>query len=546
MGIWVDNQAGQSGNGGGETPKEVSWSDVQGKPSSFTPSPHEHQIDDIKTLQYQLDTKVDKKNGYELSQENFTPELKGKLESVPEKIVTSINGNSGEVTINKESLNLGNVDNIQQATKVEHQELSSKVDSLQAEVSTIPRDVVLSVSNKTGKVELDKEDIGLSNVDNVQQASKEELNEYKLSNASEISTMKEDISNNTAEIIKVQEAIENIPSLPENLISSVNGKTGDVTLTSADFQLDNVINEKQATKTEFEEEKALVHQKINANSDTIAGLETSLNNKVDKVEGKGLSTNDFTDEYVEKINNLKDSPVLSVNSKVGHVNLNKQDIGLSNVINVEQATKTEFNSLSTQVDTNTANIKLKVDKEEGKGLSSNDFTNEYKNKLENIQNGSVSSVNGHTGEVVLTKEDIKLNYVENIKQASETEFNLHKTNTQVHLSDGDKDKIDMIPNIQSNLDDKIGLKVFNEHAQNTTHITPEERISWNNKVDKEPNKQLSTNDFTDEYKTKIDANSVEIEAVKESLGNMKGIIISSEEPTEKYEGLIWIKPLEEG
>ena len=381
MGIWVDNQAGQgSGGGGGETPKEVSWSDVQGKPSSFTPSPHEHQIDDIKTLQYQLDTKVDKKNGYELSQENFTPELKGKLESVPEKIVTSINGNSGEVTINKESLNLGNVDNIQQATKVEHQELSSKVDSLQDEVDAIPRDVVLSVSNKTGKVELDKEDIGLSNVDNVQQASKEELNEYKLSNASEISTMKEDISNNTAEIIKVQEAIENIPSLPENLISSVNGKTGDVTLTSADFQLDNVINEKQATKTEFEEEKALVHQKINANSDTIAGLETSLNNKVDKVEGKGLSTNDFTDEYVEKINSLKDSPVLSVNSQTGHVNLNKQDIGLSNVINVEQATKTEFNSLSTQVDTNTANIKLKVDKEEGKGLSSNDFTNEYNRK----------------------------------------------------------------------------------------------------------------------------------------------------------------------
>ena len=168
------------------------------------------------------------------------------------------------------------------------------------------------------------------------------------------------------------------------------------------------------------------------------------------------------------------------------------------------------------------------------------------NIIENIQNGSVSSVNGHTGEVVLTKEDIKLNYVENIKQASETEFNLHKTNTQVHLSDGDKDKIDMIPNIQSNLDDKIGLKVFNEHAQNTTHITPEERISWNNKVDKELDKHLSTNDFTDEYKTKIDTNGDEIVSIKESLGNMKGIIISSEEPTEVYEGLIWIKPLEEG
>lgn len=425
MGIWVDNQAGQgSGGGGGETPKEVSWSNVQGKPSSFTPSPHEHQIDDIKTLQYQLDTKVDKKNGYGLSQENFTPEFRSKLESVPEKIVTSVNGNSGEVTINKESLNLENVDNIQQATKVEHEELSGRVDSLQTEVSTIPKDVVLSVNNKKGSVKLGKEDVGLSNVDDVQQVSKEEFDNYTQSNNSEIGTMKEDISNNSTEIEGVKESIKNIPSLPENLVKSVNNRTGEVTLSSSDVQLEKVINEEQATKAEFDEEKVLVHQKIDANSKSIANVEMSLGNKVDIVEGKGLSSNDFTTAYKNKIDNLKDSPVLSVNSKTGDVTLNKQDIGLSNVINIEQATKTEFNSLSTQVDTNTANIKLKVDKEEGKGLSSNDFTNEYK--------------------------------------------------------------------------------------------------------------------------TKIDTNGDEIVSIKESLGNMKGIIISSEEPTEVYEGLIWIKPLEEG
>lgn len=36
-------------------------------------------------------------------------------------------------------------------------------------------------------------------------------------------------------------------------------------------------------------------------------ITTQLNNKVDKVEGKGLSTNDLTDELVEKINNAGDS-----------------------------------------------------------------------------------------------------------------------------------------------------------------------------------------------------------------------------------------------
>lgn len=36
-------------------------------------------------------------------------------------------------------------------------------------------------------------------------------------------------------------------------------------------------------------------------------IQTALNNKVDKVEGKGLSTNDLTDALVAKINNAGDS-----------------------------------------------------------------------------------------------------------------------------------------------------------------------------------------------------------------------------------------------
>lgn len=36
-------------------------------------------------------------------------------------------------------------------------------------------------------------------------------------------------------------------------------------------------------------------------------LKAKFNNKVDKVEGKGLSTNDLTDELVTKINNAGDS-----------------------------------------------------------------------------------------------------------------------------------------------------------------------------------------------------------------------------------------------
>ena len=74
---------------------------------------------------------------------------------------------------------------------------------------------------------------------------------------------------------------------------------------------------------------------------SVSGLvsEEVLNTKVSKIEGKGLSTNDFTDEYKTKVENA--------------------------------STKAELNT--------------KVSKVEGKGLSTNDFTDEYKVTLDNLQ-----------------------------------------------------------------------------------------------------------------------------------------------------------------
>lgn len=39
--------------------------------------------------------------------------------------------------------------------------------------------------------------------------------------------------------------------------------------------------------------------------DKITGLPAALEGKVDKVDGKGLSKNDFTDEFVKKLNDIK-------------------------------------------------------------------------------------------------------------------------------------------------------------------------------------------------------------------------------------------------
>ena len=64
-----------------------------------------------------------------------------------------------------------------------------------------------------------------------------------------------------------------------------------------------------------------------------------------------------------------------------------------------------------------SDLEIKVDKIEGKSLSENDFTNEYKNKLENIEDGAqvntVNSVAGKKGNVSLSKEDVGLSNVDN-------------------------------------------------------------------------------------------------------------------------------------
>lgn len=77
-----------------------------------------------------------------------------------------------------------------------------------------------------------------------------------------------------------------------------------------------------------------------------------------------------------------------------------------------------------------------VEKVAGKGLSSNDYTTAEKEKLAGIAAGAqvntVTSVAGRTGAVTLTKIDVGLGNVDNVKQASKTEFDTHQADNTAH------------------------------------------------------------------------------------------------------------------
>ena len=97
-----------------------------------------------------------------------------------------------------------------------------------------------------------------------------------------------------------------------------------------------------------------------------SGLEAilkQLGNKVDKEEGKELSANDFTDELKNKLETMPE--------------------GGTNITVDSELSETSENPVANKVVT--AELKKKVTAVNGKGLSTNDFTDALKNKLDGIE-----------------------------------------------------------------------------------------------------------------------------------------------------------------
>lgn len=214
------------------------------------------------------------------------------------------------------------------------------------------------------------------------------------------------------------------------------------------------------TKSEVDD---LIVPQVNAytkqESDSKYATIETVNNKVDKVVGKQLSTEDYTTEEKEKL------------------------AGLSNYD-----------------DTNiTQKLNEKVDKITGKGLSTEDYTTAEKTKLDAIEEGAqvntVTSVAGRTGAVTLTKTDIGLDNVDNTSDDDKP----ISTATQTAL-DSKVDKVEGKGLSQEDFTTELKSKL--DGLSNYDDSTITEALS--NKVDKISGKGLSTNDYTTEEKTKLE------------------------------------------
>lgn len=109
-----------------------------------------------------------------------------------------------------------------------------------------------------------------------------------------------------------------------------------------------------------------------------AAISAAVADKVDKVEGKGLSTEDFTTVEKEKLAGIADGANVNVIDGVSEEFSVSSD---GKILSILAISGDKVTGLSEALDG-------KVDKIDGKGLSTNDFTNEAREKLDGIEAGA--------------------------------------------------------------------------------------------------------------------------------------------------------------
>lgn len=125
-------------------------------------------------------------------------------------------------------------------------------------------------------------------------------------------------------------------------------------------------------------------------------IQAQLDTKVDKVDGKGLSTNDLTNELLAKLNGIEEG-ANAYEHPTGDGNLHVPATGTTNAGKVLTAGSTageliwkDATAVGVDAYTKAESDEKFVEQETGKGLSTNDLTNELLEKLEGIEEGATA------------------------------------------------------------------------------------------------------------------------------------------------------------
>ena len=227
-------------------------------------------------------------------------------------------------------------------------------------------------------------------------------------------------------------------------------------------------------------------------------VKKSIDKKVDKVDGKGLSTNDY--DNTEKSN-------VAGNTSARHTHSNKELLDTYNQTN--------------------ANIKDAVDKKHSH--SNKELLDTYKQTEANLAD-AVSKKHNHSNKSLLdTYTQTETNLADAVSKKHSHSNKSVLDNTTASYTTEEKTKLSGIAsgaevNVQPdwNVTDKTsdayiknkpiipdGAKLYSTTGQNTDGAMTQKAATdeFDKKVDKVKDKGLSTNDFTNDYKSQVDSNT---------------------------------------
>lgn len=224
-------------------------------------------------------------------------------------------------------------------------------------------------------------------------------------------------------------------------------------------------------------------------------LQAGLADKVDKVTGKGLSTEDYTTAEKTKLAGIAAGAEVNVQADWDEDDefsdafiKNKPEIPEGAII--YQTTGQNTDGAMSQKATTDA-LDGKVDKVSGKQLSTEDFTTAEKTKLAGIAEGAEVNVQADWNQTTTTADDY-------IKNKPDLTLKADKSYVDTELGK----KVDETTTVNGKaLSSNVSLKAVDIET-NTSGVTVEAAL--NGKVDKEAGKQLSTNDFSNAYKDMLD------------------------------------------
>lgn len=366
--------------------------------------------------------------------------------------------------------------------------------------------VVTSVAGKEGDVTLNKSDVGLGSVDNTSDTDKPV-------SAAQQSALDEKVS---------------VSDIVDDLVS---GLVTDKPLSAAQGavlkgHIDNINALLSSDDTTLDELQELVdYIKVNRDSfenlgvSNIAGLQSALDGKVDKVAGKGLSTEDFTSSEKQKLSGVESGAQVNVatNLSIGgsgntrHVNSSTGSnvtlplASTSNAGLMSTGDKTKLDDVEKGAQKNIPVTKVSVDALDVDAATVNGLTVETAVPTGAVFTDTVyddadlvSQVEGKVAKSAInnTLTSVEPTEVLAATQGKELKDHVDNINTVLQSDDSTLDELqEIVDYIKTNRNDLSSLGVSN--------ISGLER-QLGDKVDVVAGKTLTTNDLTDILKSKLD------------------------------------------